>query len=254
MNNAPEQRPYYDDEISLVDLAATFIRRRRIFYAVFILVTLAGLAYALLAKETYQYTSLIQVAEKSSGEYLEEPPTTIATLENRWLPDQETIFRAEMDRKLPFSITFSNPENTGLIRFVSEATEENGKNVEQVHKSLIENIQERQNALLEREKKGIQSQLESVNRSIETLQGGVDTGSAIAEAFERKTDLESDLESLKSAEVLVVSRQSADKTGPARTLIVGLAVILGSIGGVFLAFFAQFAISVRSQLAADSVE
>lgn len=254
MNKAPEQRPYYDDEISLVDLAATFVRRRRIFYVVFILITLAGLAYALLANETYQYTSLIQVAEKSPGKYLEEPPATIATLENRWLPEQETIFRAEMDRKPPFGIAFSNPEKTGLIRLVSETTEESGKDVEQVHKALIEKIQERQNALVERERKGIQSRIESVNRSIETLQGGQDTGSAIAEAFERKADLESDLESLKNAEVLVVSRQSADKTGPARKMIVGLAVILGGMAGVFLAFFAQFAVSVRSELAKDSAE
>ncbi|CAN0601213.1 unnamed protein product, partial [Ectocarpus sp. 12 AP-2014] len=77
MTNTSEQRPQYDDEISLVDLAATFIKRRRIFYVVFLVITLGGLAYALLAKETYQYTSLLQVAEKSSGKFLEEPATTI---------------------------------------------------------------------------------------------------------------------------------------------------------------------------------
>ncbi|MEX0606037.1 MAG: Wzz/FepE/Etk N-terminal domain-containing protein [Marinobacter sp.] len=254
MNNTPEQRPYYDDEISLVDLAATFIRRRRIFYAVFVLVTLAGLAYALLAAEKYQFSTLIQVAEKNPGRYLEAPESTIATLENRWLSEQQTLFRAETDRSLPFDVTFSNPENTGLIRFVSEAAEESESEVEQVHKALIEKIEQRQNALVERERKSIQRRIESVTRSIETLQGGTDTGAAIAEAFERKVELESDLESLKSPEVLVVSRQSADKTGPARTLIVALAIMLGGMAGIFLAFFAQFAASVRSHLADGSTE
>jgi hypothetical protein len=31
MDNTPERRATYDDEISLVDLALTFIRRRRVF-------------------------------------------------------------------------------------------------------------------------------------------------------------------------------------------------------------------------------
>lgn len=252
MNNTFEQRPQYDDEISLVDLAITFIRRRRIFYVVFFIFTLGGVAYALSQTETYQYTSLIQVAEKSSGKYIEEPATTIATLENRWLPEQETIFRAETNRKLPFTIAFSNPENTGLIRFVSEAVSDNKGVVERVHKKLIDNIHERQRELVEREKRSIQSRIESVDRAIETLQGGEDTGAAIVEAIERKVGLQSDLESLKGAEVLVVSRQSADKTGPARALIVVAATVLGGILGIFLVFFAQFAALVRTQLTEDT--
>lgn len=254
MNHTPEQRPYYDDEISLVDLAATFIRRRRIFYATFILITLAGLAYALLAKETYQYASLIQIAEKSSGKYLEAPATTIATLENRWLPEQETIFRVETDRKLPFEVTFSNPENTGLIRFLSEAPQDDSEQVEGIHKALLEKVKQQHTALIDRERKSLQSQIQSVDRSIETLQGGQDNGAAIAEAFERKVSLQGDLEALKDAEVLVASRQGADKTSPKRLLIVALSLVLGSMAGIFMAFFVQFVVSVKSHMADASAE
>ena len=254
MNSNPEQRPQYDDEISLVDLAATFIRRRKIFYVVFVVITLGGLAYALLAAETYQYTSLLHVAEKNSGKYIEAPATTIATLENRWFPEQETIFRAETDNKLPFTVSFSNPEETGLIRFVSEAGADSKSDVERVHRNLIDNIKERQSALVEREKQSLQNQIESVERAIETLQGGEDTGAAIAEAFERKVNLESDLEGLKAPEELVVSRQSADKTGPTRSLIVILAAVLGGMLGVFMVFFVQFAALVRSELTEETAE
>ncbi|WP_166253988.1 Wzz/FepE/Etk N-terminal domain-containing protein [Marinobacter salicampi] len=252
MRSTPEQRPQYDDEISLVDIAATFIRRRRIFYAVFVIFTLGGLAYALLATETYQYTSLIQVAEKGSGKYIEEPATTIATLENRWLPEQETIFRAETDGKLPFSVSFSNPDNTGLIRFTSEAASDSKREVELVHSNLIDSIKARQNALLEREKQSLQSRINSVERAIETLQGGEDTGAAIAEAFERKVRLESDLEALKPAEVLVVSRQSADKTGPARVKIMVVTLFIAGIMGVLSVFLVQFGGSVRTALKTES--
>lgn len=254
MNNVPEQRSQHDDEISLVDLAITFIERRRVFYVVFVIFALGGVAYALLQTEVYQYTSLIQVAEKSSGEYVEAPATIIGTLENRWLPEQETFFRAETDKRLPFTISFSNPENTGLIRFISKAASDDEGMVGRVHENLISSINERQSALVEREKRSIQRRIESVDGAIETLQGGEDTGAAIAEAFERKVGLQSDLEALKGADILVVSRQSADKSSPARTLIVVVATALGGMFGVFFAFFAQFVALVRTQLTEEMTE
>lgn len=248
MNHTPDQRPRHDDVISLVDLAATFIRRRKIFYAVFVVITLGGLAYALLVSGTYRYISLLQVAEKGAGTYIEEPAATIATLENRWLPEQEALFRAEANYKLPFGVSFSNPDETGLIRFESEATSDNSSAVERVHQNLTDKVLKRQSALLANEKRNLQSRLESVEQAIETLQGGEDTGAAIAEAFERKVRLEGDLEALKDAELLVISRQSVDTTGPARALIVVLAAVLGGGLGIFVVFFMQFVALVRSEL------
>lgn len=254
MTNVSEQRPQYDDEISLVDIAAIFVKRRRIFYVVFLVITLGGVAYALLQTDTYQYKSLLQVAEKSSGKYVEEPATTIATLENRWLPEQETIFREENDRKLPVKVSFSSPDNTGLIRFISETSKENKEYVKDIHQKLIEQIQERQSNLIEREKRSLKSRIESTERALESLQGGENTGAAIAEAFERKVELESDLEAIKSTEVIVVSRESADKTGPARALMIVLSAMVGGMLGIFSAFFAQFVVSVRTQLMEEVTE
>lgn len=77
-------RPRYDDEISLVDLAATFLKRRRVFYVVFIAITLAGIAYAIVTPEKYEYVTLAKLAEKSGGEYIEEPSTVIAELDSLW--------------------------------------------------------------------------------------------------------------------------------------------------------------------------
>lgn len=252
MSTTQQQHQRYDDEISLVDLAATFVKRRHIFYAVFLLCTLAGLAYALVTEETYQYTSLIQIAEKGSESHLEPPATTIATLESRWLPEQEVIYRAETDTRLPFKTSFSNPENTGLIRMVSESSQEHASDVKDVHHYLIEQVQQRHNALLTREQRSLESRIQSIDQSIDVLQNGQDTGQALAEAFERKTRLQSNLEALKATETLVLARQGADKTGPARSLIVILAAVLGLMGGVFLAFFTEFIVAVKSQLGADA--
>lgn len=80
MHDAPiipprDQRPDYSDEISMVDLVATLIRRRRVFYAVLIAFTLAG---------------LVQVAQKDGDNFVQSLKTAIATLENRWLPEVQT--------------------------------------------------------------------------------------------------------------------------------------------------------------------
>ncbi|WP_375177560.1 Wzz/FepE/Etk N-terminal domain-containing protein [Marinobacter mobilis] len=248
MNSSLDQRRKFNDEVSLVDLAATFIRRRKVFYAVFVVITLGGLAYAILANETYRYTSLLQVAESGHGEYIEGPGTTIATLENRWLPEQDELFQVEADERRPFNVSFSNPEQTGLIRILSEATTDDKGSVERFHQALINEVLERQKTLVAREERSLKGRLESLDHAIETLQGTEDSGAAIAQAFESKAGIENQLEALKGAQVLSVGRQSHEKTGPKRALIVVLSTLLALGVGVFLVFFAHFAELVRDEL------
>lgn len=247
MESTPQgQRPQYDDEISLVDLATTFLKRRRVFYVAFLVITLAGVAYAILAPEKYEYVTLVKLAEKSGGEYIEEPSTVIAELDSLWVPDLEAEHRSENDRNLPFTITATNPENTGLIRIVSEASPSSGDLVEETHRKLAERLTSEQQQAVARLKSSLEKQIESLDATIEMLEGGQETGEAIASAVEKQLSLETDLESLAPAEVLVHSRQSGENTGPSRSLIVVLAGLLGLMAGVFLAFFAEFISLVRA--------
>ncbi|SHK36543.1 Chain length determinant protein [Marinobacter antarcticus] len=246
------QRPDYSDEISLVDLVATFIRRRRVFYVVFVTVTLAGLAYALWMPDEYEYASLIQIAQKDSKEFVQPPETIIATLESRWFPEVKAIYREKHGRKLPFNVSFINPESTGLIRFSSNTTKEEEKSVGAAHSSLISSVEDHQKVLIEGERQSLERQLVSLEKAIETLKGEKDAGEAIAGTIERRSRLEAKLEGLQGAEVLVTSRQSAEKVAPKRRLIVVLAVLLGSMLGVFLVFISEFAALVREQVATES--
>ncbi|KPP99731.1 Wzz/FepE/Etk N-terminal domain-containing protein [Marinobacter sp. HL-58] len=255
MDSTPERRQTYDDEISLVDLATTFIRRRRVFYVVFLATTLAGLAYALLlVPEKYEYVSLYQMAEVDSGKTVEAPATTIATLENQWFPEIQATHRQTEEEKLPFEISFSNPEDTGLIRMVSQASPDNAALVEETHEKLIDQIKERQHALLSREKQSLENRIEAIDRAVESLQGGEDTGSAIAEAYDKRVDLEGKLEGLGQGETLVVSRESAERKGTSKTLIVIMAAVLGGTMGVFFAFVSEFIVLVREQLGENAGE
>ncbi|OHY79851.1 Wzz/FepE/Etk N-terminal domain-containing protein [Marinobacter sp. AC-23] len=248
------QRPDYSDEINLVDLVATFIRRRRVFYAVFIAVTLAGLAYALWMPDEYEYTSLIQIAQKDSEGFVQSPETTIATLESRWLPEVQTLYREKHGKKLPFDVAFNNPESTGLIRFNSHAAKEEGKAVGAAHSALISSAKDHQDVLIKSERQSLKRQIESLESAIKTLQGEKDAGGAIASAIERRSKLEGKLEGLKGVEVLVTGHQSAEKVAPKRSLIVVLSILLGSMMGVFVAFMSEFAATVREQLATESAD
>lgn len=247
------QRPDYSDEISLVELVATFIRRRRVFYLVFVVVALAGLAYALLTEDEFEYVSLIQIAQKDREAFFQSPETTIATLESRWLPEVQTAYHEKHDKKLPFKVSFSNPESTGLIRFTTNAPKATIKDINAAHGALISGVKVHQSALVKGERLSLERQIESLEGAIESLKGN-DSGDAVARAIERRSELEGKLEGLQGTEVLVTSRQSADKVAPKRSLIIVLAISFGAMLGVFSAFMSEFVVSVKEHVASTEPE
>ena len=247
-HNENPSRADYDDEISLVDLASTFLRRRRVFYVVFLIAMLAGFGYAILTPAKFEYVSLVKVAEKNSGEYLDEPLSIIAQLENHWLPELEAAYQAENEKRLPFEVALANPQDTGLIRLVSEAPAAQAKTVEKIHGELMGRLKESQIVAVSNLRKKLDKRIESLEATVEMLRGGQDTGVSMASAIEQLASLENELASIESVELLVVSRQSANPTGPAKSLIVSIAGLFGLMAGIFLAFFAEFAALVRDRM------
>ncbi|MEC9040524.1 MAG: Wzz/FepE/Etk N-terminal domain-containing protein [Pseudomonadota bacterium] len=246
-----QERTAYDDEIGLVDLAATFIRRRRVFYVVFTFVTLLGVLYAFLKADTYEYITLIECAEEAGGEFLQKPATTVAIIQNRWVPEISTGYQAQHDADLSFKVQASNPENTGLIRIASESAVENAGIVENVHNTVAGSIMNSQKRLLEIRQNSLKRQIASMDQIIQSLkssEANENTSTALASAIQKRAELESELEALQPASVLVVARQSSDQNGTSDMLIVTLAVLLGGMLGVFLAFFAEFVAQVRQSL------
>lgn len=250
-NNQYEKHPTYDDEISLVDLAAMFLKHRRIFYVVFLVIMLAGVAYAVLASEKYSYVSLVKLAEAGSDKYIDKPAAVIASLENRWVPEFEATYMAKHDSNLPFDIVLANPENTGLIRIASEASPDENKSVQRFHQQLLSQLESGQAAAVAQLRQGLNKRIQTLDSTVDMLKGTKDAGAAIAAAIEQRVKLEADLESVEPVKVLVVARESAKPKGPARSLIVVLAALLGLMTGIFAAFFAEFICSVKSQMAEE---
>jgi uncharacterized protein involved in exopolysaccharide biosynthesis len=240
-----------NDEISLVDLAVTFVRRRRIFYVVMLVCTVAGVVYALMADSTYRYTSLMQGAMVASDQPLTAPPALIATLETRWLPETKARYESDHSR-LPFNVAFENPKETYLVKIITETGENHADLVKRIHTTLMDQVAEDQATDLDERRNRLKKQIETTSDLIASLKKDGVTGEALASAVDRQLNLQLELSSLQPAKSLVIARQSVDATGPRRTLIVALSVVLGGMLGVFAAFFTEFLVAVRTQMAQRS--
>lgn len=235
----------FDDEISLVDLAAVLVRRRRYFYTVFVLIFGFGLAWALLAPSQYQYVSLFQTAQLSSSEYLEPPATTIAVIKSQWLPDAKANYHEKHGSLLGVNVTLTNPEGTGLIRFESEATSDAKNAVASLHQLLVDNVQESLQAKIKQKKTSLKQNLEATHRVIEQLMTSDNGGNALAAAYDRQISLQGKLDSLTGTSNLTIARESSEPTGPKRVLIAALSILLALMAGVFSVFMAEFFGRVR---------
>lgn len=251
--NQPEQYPQrYDDEISLVDLATTFIRRRNVFFVVFGGVVVIALLYVfLLVGEVREYTTLIQLGEakqKDRMEPIQAPETVLATISNRWYPELLATHAEVEGEKLPFEVKSSNPEDTALVKLTTEGSPERQDQIKRIHQQLVDQILQRQAELFSRQKSALEQRLASVNDYLEQLSGQEAAGEAAAQAIQNRVDLEAQLESLQPAESLVVARPSVDETGTSKALILALAIVLGGMLGIFAAFMAEFASHVRKAM------
>lgn len=259
MNQTDQYPQRYYDEISLVDLATTFIRRRRVFYVVFVGTLLLALLYAFfMVGEVREYSTLVQLAE-DNNKPLESPASVIANIESRWYPRLQGEYRAQNNEKLPFEIRSTNPEETNLIKLTSDASPELSGEVKTYHQTLVDSINERQGELLNRQKKELEQRIASTTEYLEELSEIEATGEAQAQLIQQRAAKLSEIEStririekLEPAETLVVAREGLDNKGTSKVLILALAIVLGGILGIFAAFMAEFISHVRKAMAVNN--
>lgn len=243
-----------DDEISLVDLAAVIVRRRRYFYIIFVSIFGIGLVWALSAATQYQYVSLFQTAQLSSSEYLEPPATTISIIKSQWLPEAKANYHDAHGRSLRIGVTLSNPEGTGLVRLETEATTDLKGEVASLHQFLLESVQESLQAKIKRKKASIEQSLAANQRVIEQLMAAENGGNALAAAYGRQSSLQGKLDSLTDTSSLTVARASSEPIGPKRIPIVMISILLGLTGGVFGVFMAEFFGRVRRAVTEEAAD
>ncbi|MDX1801184.1 MAG: Wzz/FepE/Etk N-terminal domain-containing protein [Marinobacter sp.] len=239
-----------EDEISLVDLAATLVRRRLMICVVFLLCAASGGLYVVFAPAQYEYVSLLQVGKLDASTYLTSPAGVIATLESDWWPGARAQYTTSTGTRLPFDIHFDNPKDTALVKLVSMSSPDNRELIKTLHQTLIDNAMAAQRSELEGRKGALKQQLAALDQSLQQLKDsrGNDSATAVAGIYQKKADIEAQLQSLQPPKAVAVARQSAENKSASLALVLTLASLLGLMAGVFLAFFAEFVSQVRKKL------
>lgn len=258
MNNAlqwqrlPPQND--DDEISLVELAGMLVRRWKLMAAVFLVVVLGGLAYALSMPHSYQYTTLYEVAKQGSNSTLEAPQAVVAKINSLYLGPVTRELIADSQREtLPFDMQASSVEDTYLVRLASETTADNSALVEQAHTMVVKRARQSQQQLLEQRRRSLEQQLASAESALASVKGstGDNAGELIATYSSRVADIQLQISQLTEGQTNQTAVQSLQPVGTSRTLIMALAILLGGMLAVLAVFGAAFTGSVRQSLASE---
>lgn len=245
-----------DDEISLVDLAKILIKRWKLMAITFGLIVLIALAYALLLERTYEYVSIYQVAEQAPSENredsaLESPASVVAKTTNLYLGAvTRDILRDQARSALP-AVTINHPDSTLLVTLSSQAAEADEAVVEALHGQVLARIREDQLATLAQRREALSRQLASAESALALAKQSTSPSAAelVASYAERAANIEDRLAQLQEGQVVQTAVQSLKPTGTSRSLIMALAIVLGGMLAVMMAFFSQFAVAVRESLA-----
>lgn len=243
-----EDKLYLDDEISLVDLGAIFVRRVWLFILLFTLFVMGGIVFALVQDEQYEYVSLYQIAEVGVDQPVERPAKAIAVLQSRSLPELKAAYRAEHGAQVPFKVRVSNPESTSMLRISSESVKGGADDVRAFHSELMQQLQSRHQKQIADVRKSLEARVDSVGLTLDALKEAPDAGQAVGEVMQKRVELEGKLAALSSSELIVVGRESFERIAPNRKLIVVFSVAIGFVVGIVAVYFAEFASLVRQAL------
>ncbi len=266
MQTQQPQSPTYDDEISLLELWETLVKRKWIIVACFLLCLIAGAAFALLKPAVYEATATIRIGQITFG-----AETTAPLLESP----------AELSTRISSQhrgngVQASTPRGaTTTISLLAQAP-----SAEDATRSLgivIENIKNAHQELYERSLQPIRSRLERFDLQSQQLQQQAADLTDLIDRLKEQNPVQASLLimernqtmqsiTLQDAERLRLLQQlSPPQTRPTeligeivaplkpaqpkRALILVLSGVLGLMGGVMLAFIAEFVSKAKANSA-----
>ena len=157
----PEWRQQRDDEISLIDLWLTLVRRRRWILGIAATVFALGSAYGLAQHPSQELTSTLQLADRG-GEPVEPVAQAAARLKRVEIPRARAAMEGGGGQSPP-SVELERVEDAPLILLTSSAPEGESDRVEQLHERLFEALRQSQAAELARERERLERDLEQAS-------------------------------------------------------------------------------------------
>jgi len=129
-----------EDEISLVDLWLVLVKRKNVFFFIFLISLVTGLLYAFFKPLAYEFSTSIEIGLRSEGVAIESTQSVLAKLQEAYIPLVLASYNADSSAKTKVTgIKSSVTKGSDIIRLSIAGRENN----EEIYKSLLNEVVEK---------------------------------------------------------------------------------------------------------------
>lgn len=173
--------PYYEDEISLVDLWLVLVKRKNLILKIFIIFILLAIVLAYLKKDKYEFTTTIEIGQVAtvnnegheSYSLVESIESVKAKLENSYLPSAQAKYYSDNPEVKKFKTSIEAPKNAQMLIIKSKGAEIASPHHKTLHFEAVTPLLVDLNRKVESNKQRLHSQLENAKQELMRLQSPV---------------------------------------------------------------------------------
>lgn len=233
-------------DISLVELTIIVVRWRRLFLAVFLGLSLATVAYALITPDKQASIGLYQLAKAGDGEYLTDAAAVESTISSVWLP--ELVLEYESEGRAVPNTKVINPKDTGLIQLQTITPKEQSELAASIHAAVLERLDDWQSSSYKEAVSRVELRLGRHEAAINRMLEESGPGEALAVVMEGKMKLEYQLDRIERGEILTVASRGENGAATSRSLIIVVGLLVAFVMAALLCFMAEFCVVVRKRV------
>ena len=174
--------PYYEDEISLVDLWLVLVKRKKVLFSVFLIFLLVAVLASVIKKDKYEFISVVEIGRIPAGngfDYVESQSSAKAKLEQAYIASALSTFDEEVQDK--FKVKIDTPKNTSLLSVRTKGVGDDVELQQQFHSEVLGRLikdlnvltdayKDKQLSLMTIQKRGLELYKESQKLVIDQIQ------------------------------------------------------------------------------------
>lgn len=239
----------YRGEISFIQLAVIFLKRRNFFLFIFLILLIISGSLVFLKERTYEY--LTQYNIPVIGEFDKNVFDTTkiqSRLQLNVWSDLKLQLKEDFPEGVPFNIEFNSDTQAGIINMTTKAEADLSDEVKRVHRELIENLNTSLDARLKRYRENLESQVLEVEESVRVLRELDQPGVALSRAQERIYELRDQLALVSRGEAVAVAQQSETPISVGRGMLAVALTVLSFMVALLCTYLAEFFYLVKCSL------
>lgn len=273
-NTQPSAQTYDDDEISLLELWQILAKRKALILACFVVCLAGGAAFAFLTSPVYEASVKLRIGQvQGNGGLLENAEE----LSSRVLAQYGKDVAAGITRERPFITTASVQKGvTTTVQLTAEG--DTPADAARLLDDVAKGVQKAHSAMFEDNLKPIVERLKSLDEQRTALQQQYADLTQLTDQLKERDSVQASLVMIERGPITTaINQQDAERlrlsqqltppqtrpteligeiTAPAKpskpnkALVLALAAVLGMMGGVMLAFVAEFIAKAKANAVA----